>query len=456
MAALHKVFPFLARLLLGGTALAVALGTGQAQAQIIIDPPREITPPWNALRPLEPTPLPILSEPETRDPEAPEDVPVRTRPRPEYAPRGLRVGPWMYYPTATAGGFYDSNIFSSATDKQADFASRFAAGLRAQSLWQRHSLDLRLVADTTNYRRNTSLNETNVDLSVNGRIDIDHGAQILGRFQAAYLHDDVGSLTSPTGAIEPTPYGFFSGDVTLRKQFGRFTASGGARVDRYDYGSVLAANGVTINQDARDGEIYTAHGRMDYAVSEKSSVFAAFENNWRDLRGTPTASLNSNGYRALAGVNLELTRLIRGEFAAGYLRQKFASPTIGDVSGPAYRASLTWSPTRQIDVHFKTEQVVTTTSDTSPTAALATSFQLGADYEVRPNLIFSPLLIYEKDKFKGIPRDDNVYAAELRLKRLFNNWASASAYYRYLQRDSNIPVNSYEKHVIGISASLQF
>ena len=455
MAARRRPHSLLSRLL-GGTFLAVSLGAGQAQAQLVIDPIREIAPPWNALRPFESTPLPVLSEPKTRDPVAPEDTPVATRVRPEYAPRGIRFGPWMYTPTLTAGAFYDSNVFSSSTNKQADFASRFSAGLSAQSLWERHSLDMRLIADTTNYRSNTSLNSTDIDFSANGRIDIDHSTQVLGRFQAAYLHDEIGSLTSPTGAIEPTPYGFLSGDVTLRKQFGRITTSGGARVDRYDYGSVRAADGATINQDARDGEVYTAHGRIDYAFSEKSAVFAAFENNWRELRGTPTTSLNSNGYRALAGVNLELSRLIRGEFAGGYLRQNCASAAVGDVSGPAYRATLTWRPTRQMDVHFKTEQVVTTTSDTSPTAALASSYQLGADYELRPNLILSPLLVYEKDKFQGMDRNDNVYAAELRLKHLINNWASSSVYYRYLQRDSSVAINSYDKHVIGFNASLRF
>jgi hypothetical protein len=289
-----------------------------------------------------------------------------------------------------------------------------------------------------------------------GRLDIDHSTQLLGRIQAAYLHDEVGSLTSPTGAVEPTPYGFGSADVTLRKEFGRFTASVGTRVDTYDYGSTRAQNGSTINQDARDGQIYSVHERIDYAFSDKAAVFASLENNWRDLRGSPGASLNSNGYRALAGVDLELTHLIKGEFAAGYLRQSFDSSLIGDISGPAYRALLTWSPSRRLDIHFNTEQIVTTTSDTSPTGVLANSFQLGADYEIRPNLVFSPLFIYERDRFKGQPRDDDVYAAELRLKHAFNNFASASVYYRYLHRDSNIPINSYEKHVIGINASVQF
>jgi hypothetical protein len=436
--------------------LVLALSAGSAHAQLIVEPPKVTDPPWNALKPFEPTPLPVLSDPDTRDPQAPEDTPVSKRTWPDYAPRGIRHGPWVYYPTATAGVFYDSNVFSSPTNRQDDFATRFSAGLRAHSLWERHALDLSLRTDSKFYRKHSSLNQTDVDFNAKGRLDIDHSTQLLGTLQAAYLHDEVGSLTSPTGAVEPTPYSFFSTGLALRKEFGRFTASAGGRVDSYDYGSVRAANGSLINQDARDGQIYSVHGRIDYAVSEKLGLFAALEHNTRDLRGTPTSSLDSSGYRALAGINIELTHLIKGEFGAGYLRQNFASPTIGDISGPAYRAMLTWSPTRRLDVHFDAEQVVTTTADTSVTGVLANSFQLGADYEIKPGFVLSPLFIYEKDDFKGQPRKDDVYATELRLKHAFNHWATASIYYRYLHRDSNVSLDNYEKHVIGINTSVQF
>ena len=446
---------YIARLA-GGAALVLALSAGCAHAQLIIDQPRITEPPWNAQRPFDPTPLPILSDPDSRDPVAPEDTPVKNRVRPEYQARGIRNGPWMYYPTATIGTFYDSNVFSSATNRQDDFAARFSAALRARSLWERHALDLQLSTQSLLYRNHSGLNQTDVDFKGTGRLDIDHSTQLLGRIQAAYLHDEVGSLTSPTGAIEPTPYAFGSADMTLRKEFGRFTASVGTRIDTYDYGSTRAQNGTTLNQDARDGQIYSVHERIDYAFSEKTAIFATLENNWRDFRGLPGASLDSNGYRALAGVNLQLTHLIKGEFAAGYLHQGFDSPLIGDISGPAYRAFLTWSPTRSLDFHFNAEQIVTTTADTSVTGVLANSFQFGADYEIRPNLVLSPLLIYEKDDFKGTPRDDDVYAAELRLKRAFNNVASASIYYRYLRRDSNIEANSYDRHLFGINASVQF
>jgi hypothetical protein len=441
---------------LGGPALVLALSAGSAHAQLIVEPPKVTDPPWNALKPFEPTPLPLLSDPDTRDPVAPEDTPVSKRAWPDYAPRGIRYGPWMYYPTATAGVFYDSNVFSSPTNRQDDFATRFSAGLRARSLWERHALDLSLQTESKFYRKHSSLNQTDVDFNAKGRLDIDHSTQLLGTLQAAYLHDEVGSLTSPAGAVEPTPYSFFSTSLALRKEFGRFTASAGGRVDSYDYGSVRAANGSLINQDARDGQIYSVHGRIDYAVSEKLGLFAALEHNTRDLRGMPTSSLDSSGYRALAGINIELTHLIKGEFGAGYLRQNFVSPTIGDISGPAYRAMLTWSPTRRLDVHFNAEQVVTTTADTSVTGVLANSFQLGADYEIKPGFVLSPLFIYEKDDFKGQPRKDDVYATELRLKHAFNHWATASIYYRYLHRDSNVSLDNYEKHVIGINTSVQF
>jgi hypothetical protein len=425
-------------------------------AQLIVDQPQIIAPPWISQRIFDVAPLPQLSDPADRDPVAPEDTPVRTRVHPEYQPRGARQGAWMFYPTVAASGFYDSNVYASANKVEDDFVSRFAAGLRAQSLWERHNLEVQLATQSLLYAHHPGLNQSDVEFKARGRIDVDHATQILTTLQAAFLHVEVGSLNSPGNAAEPTPYGFLSGDATLRKQFGRFTASIGARADSYDFGETRALNGATINQDFKDGQIYKAYERLEYAISEKTALFASFENNWRQLRGSPGSSLDSKGYRALAGIDLEITRLIRGELAAGYQSQNFDSPSITDVAGPAYRVFLTWSPTRRLDFRFNAEQVITQISDTSTSSVLASAIQAGIDYELRPNLVLSGTAIFEQDQFKGQPRDDDVYAAELRLKRAFNNVTSASIFYRYLRRDSNIPMNSYDRQIIGVSASAQF
>jgi hypothetical protein len=244
--------------------------------------------------------------------------------------------------------------------------------------------------------------------------------------------------------------------VTLRREFGRITGSIGGRVDSYNYGSTVAQNGATIDQSSRSGQVYVAHGRVEYAFSEKSAVFTSAAINTRDLRGSPTQPLSSDGYRVLSGFALELTRLIHGEIAGGYMAQRFDAESIGTIQGPTYRARLTWSPSRVLDVRFNAEQIVTEASDTSSTGIFANALQLGFDYEFRPNVVLSTTGAYENDSFKGQDRQDNVYAVDAKLTYMMNNVTSLSFLYRYLKRDSNIPEFSYDKHQVGINAAARF
>lgn len=436
---------------------ALAVSTARSDAQVIPTLREVLMPPWNALHVLEPTPLPQLDDPAVRAKLAPEDTPVRNRIWPEYQPRGIRAGDWMFDPSLMVGGFYDSNVFSAPSGAQSDLAGQVGAGLDARTLWKRHGIALNAKVQSTFYRRYSSLNETDAQLKGAAHYDIDRATMLLNGFEAAYLHEGVGTLSSPSGAVEPTPYSLFSEDMTVRHEFGRFTGSAGARLDSYNFGSPHAQDGSVIDQSARDGQVYTAHGRLDYAVSGKTGLFAAVEGNSRRLRGTPTEPLSSTGYRALAGVDIALTHLITAEFAGGYMSQDFEAAQIGTIQGPAYRAMLTWSPSRRLDVHFNAEQVVTEASDTSVTGVLANALELGFDYEFRPNLVLSTGGTFEKDSFKGQNRTDNVYAIDARLKYILNNDInSISLYYRYTQRDSNIPNDSFGKHQVGINAAARF
>jgi hypothetical protein len=440
-----------------GPAAAIVLGLGSpADAQVLPWPREEMAPPWNAQRIFEPSPLTDLTDPDTREDVAPEDTPVKNRAQPGYEPVGIRSGSWMFNPSMITGGFFDSNVFASNTDKRADVAAVFEPSLRAHTLWERHGIDLKLDSQTTVYHENPSLNQTNASLKGNGWIDIARDMVLLTNFQVAHLNEGVGSLASPANAIAPTPYNLLSGDVTLRKQFNRLTTSVGFRTDSYDYGSTIAQNGTVINQDSRDGQIYALHSRIDYAISATLGWFAGAEGNQRDLRGLPGQPLDSQGYRALTGVTFGLNRLITGELGVGFVQQRFVDPTIGTIEGPSYRARLNWSPTRLLDVHFNAEQIVTQTSDTSATGVLANAVQLGADYELRRNVIISLAGSYEIDRFFGQPRKDNVLTTDSRVKYLLNRFAAISVYYRFISRESNIPTFTFDKHLVGMNVTAQF
>lgn len=442
-----------------GIAFLIGLAS-PARAQVVplaFDP---LAPPWNAQRLFEPTPLPDLPDRDTREDYReeiqPEDSPVKTRQQPGYEPVGIRNGSWMYNPSLAAGLLYDSNVFSSNTTKRSDIAAVVEPNLRAHTLWERHGIDLRLDAQSMVYNQNPSLNQTNASFKGNAWIDVTPDLTVLTAFQAAHLNEGVGTLSSPVNAIAPTPYDLFSGDVSVRKEFNRLTTSVGISASSYAYGSTKAQDGSTIDQSFRSGQIYTVHGRVDYAVSPMLGWFAGVEGNQRNLRGTIDHPLDSDGYRALSGFTFGLTHLITAEIGGGFVQQRFVDPTVGTVSGPTYRALLTWSPTRLLDVHFRAEQVVTETSETGSTGVIANAVQLGLDYELLRNVVISVAGGYEKERFVGQLRRDNVISTDANVKYLMNRFASVSVFHRYLKRDSDIPVFSFDKHQVGINVTAQF
>jgi len=448
---------------LGVTPTIVALSTivlllegRSASAQIVLPPTAPVGPPWNAQNVFEPVPFAQMWELATREGIAPEDTPVKTRQHPGYEPLGIRAGAWMFHPSLSIGTAYDSNIFASNLNKRSDLALKVHPSLRANTLWERHAIALQADIWSTFYRTHSSLDTTDASFKGRGRIDLAHDAAILTSFRAARLNEGVGSLSSPTGAVEPTPYDLFSGDITYRQTFNRITASIGVKADSYDFGSTRAQDGTVISQDSRDGQVYAVHGRIDYTVSPKFGVFTALEGNKREFRGTPSRSLNSDGYRALVGVNLEFTRLITGEFGVGYASQTFDAASIGSIEGPTYRAMLTWSPTRSVDVRFKAEQLVTQASDTDASGIKADAFQIGIDYEFRRNIVLSLSGTYETDTFFGQARKDHVYASLAELKYMPNRFGSISLWHRYVNRDSNIPSFVYDKHEVGINVTAQY
>jgi uncharacterized protein (PEP-CTERM system associated) len=117
---------------------------------------------------------------------------------------------------------------------------------------------------------------------------------------------------------------------------------------------------------------------------------------------------------------------------------------------------VTWSPTRQVDVHFNAEQVVTQSWDLSTNGILASALQLGVDYEFRPNIVVLSAATYERDRFQGQSRIDNVYVLDTRIRYVMNNVTGISLGYTYTRRDSNAADASYDKHRVSINASARF
>jgi len=56
---------------------------------------------------------------------------VRTRPRPELDPLGIRVGSFRFYPSLEIGGRYEDNVFRSPSNEKGDLVTT----VRHQNIW---------------------------------------------------------------------------------------------------------------------------------------------------------------------------------------------------------------------------------------------------------------------------------------------------------------------------------
>jgi hypothetical protein len=87
---------------------------------------------------------------------------------------------------------------------------------------------------------------------------------------------------------------------------------------------------------------------------------------------------------------------------------------------------------------------------------IADLLQLAVDYEIRRNVVLTVAGSRELDKFVADVRRDKVYTVDTRLKYLMNRMTSVAFWHKYIQRDSNIPVFSYDRQQVGINVTAQF
>jgi hypothetical protein len=87
---------------------------------------------------------------------------------------------------------------------------------------------------------------------------------------------------------------------------------------------------------------------------------------------------------------------------------------------------------------------------------LADAAQLGIDYELRRNVIFSVVGAYELEKFFNQVRTDRVTTVGSQLKYMLSRYGYISLEHRFLRRDSDIPTLSFDKNQVLINVSAQF
>lgn len=381
---------------------------------------------------------------------------VPGRARPGYDAVGARAGSFFFYPFIVESILYDDNVFASNTNKQDDWILTSSPNLLVLSDWGRHKLDFKF--GLTDYRHRDFSKESHTDFYAKSdwQIDVTRDFNVAGSLGAASLTEGRGESDAPTSAAEPTTFRKYDASLSLNKQFNRFTLQVGGAARVFDYDSVDAIGGGTIDQNGRDGTIYTAVARAAYEFSPGYRVFGLMEGNKRNFGRELTDDRDSKGYQARAGLEFEITRLVKGEISAGYFEQDYEKIGFANASGMAFKGGLLWNPTMLMTVNLTGERLVSETSVAGASGHVDTILSGRVDYEIMRNLIGSPYISYTLEDYEGVDREDKTLQAGISMQLLINRHISTSAFYTFTTKDSNLDTFDYDKNVVGGSVKIQF
>lgn len=339
-------------------------------------------------------------------------VAVRDRPQPAYDPLGVRAGGFMVFPKLQSVVVHDDNVFAAEDNRQPATTLRLTPEVVVRSHWSRHALETRARAEIDRNLNFDSENTTDWSLGGAGRLDIVRGFDIT--LAAHYAHDHEARTAAGAGpaARRPTAFDLASASLAATRTRGGLRLSTNAVILRYDYRDGLNDVGAVIEQDDRDRTVARLTGRADYALSPATALFfqvARDDRDYRKVTGSPERS--SSGHEALAGVNFELGALIRGEVAAGYIRQDFPDAAYGDLDGFGGRARLSWFPTQLTTLTAAAGRSVEDTGVIGSAGALRTDLSIGVDHELLRNLILTAETAWSEDDYNGLDRTDTRFAA---------------------------------------------
>lgn len=384
---------------------------------------------------------------------------VQQRTRPAYQALGVRIGIGVLYPRIEVSGQTTDNLYAASQAPVADTSVRIQPGVSIESDRSRHAWTVFARGSVNRYRQTDEENTDEATVGGEGRIELTRQADV--GFGAQY-RSEFEPRTAPSSmpaAIRPTRIVTTQAHVNSIRTSGRVRLSARADWRSLDYRDTRSVAGDVIDQDGRDRTIASATARMDLAISPSVAVFLQTTGNARRYAQDPEPSLpsrDSDGAEFLGGTEFEIGSRMRGQAAVGYLKQDFASLGFADVSGFGGQGQIEWFPSGLTTVTVAAGRKLDDTQEPGAGAFVSTSASVGIDHELLRSVILTGRLMWSRDAYSGIDREDTRTVATAGFTYLLNRRLGLNASVSSQGTRSAGASRSRDFDVTGASLSLVF
>ena len=371
---------------------------------------------------------------------------------------GIGVGSFRLRPAIEVFGGYDTNPARAPAGGGASNYGIVAPELQVNSSWSRHELTADLRGSYTSYGAAPSLDRPAFDGKIDGRVDVTSLTRIDLESRLVVATDSPGSPNIQAGLARLPISADVGGSVGLGQRFNRFDVALKGGLDRTTYQNSTFTDGTTASNDDRNFDQYSTQLRTGYELTPGVKPFVELDADRRhhDLAVDRSGfERDSDGRAAKIGSTFELSRILTGQLAFGYLERGYADPRLQTLKGPTLDASLTWVASALTTVKL----TATTTANESTLAEVSGVFthELGieVDHALRTWLEASLKLTGDRDDYAGIPRQDNRYAEGAALTYKLSRELQLKGELRHEWLTSNTVGNNYHAYVALLGLRLQ-
>jgi len=196
--------------------------------------------------------------------------------------------------------------------------------------------------------------------------------------------------------------------------------------------------------------------RLFYRIAPKTSLVLEGRLINYDYEATApgVAGLNSDVYRALAGVTWEATFKSTGYIKAGYIKKSFDAFGRTDGDNYIWEIGIEWRPRTYSIVNMSSSRDFQETNGAGDFIQSDNLISINWTHDwveyVRSVVDFS----YTENSFDPSARNDELLNAGVRLEYQMRRWLSLGAGYRYDERDSSENAFDYERNIFEITARI--
>ncbi len=361
------------------------------------------------------------------------------------------------FPTLSTDLSYSTNIYGTSSNSVSSFISSVNPNLRFVSKSDAVSLVSNVGGKYVKYFENSGLDNFNMNADLTAVAALKGNLIITPTISAKINHTQPDSSDFPDQVQDTIRSMTYATSLIVEKTFSRVSVGVTGSYMANNYRDVADVSGNVVDQDVRDNSVYGGSLRIGYELKKGIQIFgqgAYTKYDYKYLLG----NVNQD-YRSIvgsAGVNLNLTSILKGNVSLGYSNTKYDNTANSDDNSVVVRMALQYLVSPKATVNLKGSTNSASTSLAGASSKRVYVLGTSVDYELRNNINLSPGFDFQLTEYASLSRKDRVYTPYLSASYNVNRYLDLGANYKFTKVDSGDNTDDSKNHFVGVSVNLKY